>query len=147
MPAVRQDLPGSADDVAGQVEVALDTKRTPKTTNAFVALSRWKYYDGTKLFRTEKDTGIIQGGSPHTQSNTDPGPGFPIPDEGGKFTSADYGPGTLAMARTAEAEQRERPVLPALGHRGAATWGTRRRSARRPAPTSCSARSPRASTC
>ncbi len=86
----------------GQVTIALDTKRTPKTTNAFVALSRWKYYDGTKLFRTEKQTGIIQGGSPHTQSNADAGPGFTIADEGGTFTSADYGPGTLAMARTAE---------------------------------------------
>ncbi len=85
----------------GQVTVALDTKRTPKTTNAFVSLSRWKYYDGTKLFRTEKQTGIIQGGSPHTQSNADVGPGITIPDEGGTFTSADYGPGTLAMARTA----------------------------------------------
>ncbi len=86
----------------GQVEVALDTKRTPKTTNAFVALSRWRYYDGTKLFRTEKDSGIIQGGSPHTESNTDQGPGFTIADEGGTFTSADYGPGTLAMARSAK---------------------------------------------
>jgi len=85
----------------GRVVVVLDTKRTPKTTNDFVALSRWKYYDGTNLFRTEKDTGIIQGGSPHTQSNADAGPGFVIPDEGGTFTSADYGPGTLAMARTA----------------------------------------------
>ncbi len=86
----------------GQVEVALDTKRTPRTTNAFVSLSRWKYYDGTKLFRTEKDSGIIQGGSPHTQSNADQGPGFTIADEGGTFTSADYGPGTLAMARSAQ---------------------------------------------
>ena len=84
----------------GTVEVALDTKRTPKTTNAFVSLARWKYYDGTKMFRTEKASGIIQGGSPHTQDNTDRGPGFPIADEGGTFSSADYGPGTLAMART-----------------------------------------------
>ncbi len=87
----------------GAVEIALDTKRTPKTTNAFVTLSRWKYYDGTKLFRTEKATGIIQGGSPHTQSNADTGPGFVIADEGGTFTSADYGPGALAMARSASA--------------------------------------------
>lgn len=83
----------------GKVTVALDTKRTPKTTSNFVALSRWKYYDGTSLFRTERQTGIIQGGSPHTQSAADPGPGYNIPDEGGKFTGADYGPGTLAMGR------------------------------------------------
>jgi cyclophilin family peptidyl-prolyl cis-trans isomerase len=86
----------------GRFDVLLDTARTPKTANAFVVLSRWKYYDGTKLFRAEKDSGIIQGGSPHTQDSTDPGPGFVILDEGGTFTSADYGPGALAMARTAK---------------------------------------------
>ncbi|MCU1454816.1 MAG: peptidylprolyl isomerase [Acidimicrobiales bacterium] len=87
----------------GQVTVALDTTRTPKTTSNFVALSRWKFYDGTALFRTERASGIIQGGSPHTQDNSDPGPGYTIPDEGGRFTSADYAPGVLAMGRTAEA--------------------------------------------
>ena len=48
----------------GEFEVELDTDRTPLTTNNFVALSRFGYYDGTTLFRTEARTGIIQGGSP-----------------------------------------------------------------------------------
>lgn len=85
----------------GSFTVELDTERTPVTTNNFVVLARSGYFDGTDLFRTEADTGIIQGGSPHTQSNTDEGPGYTIPDEGLPFTSEDYGPGTLAMARTA----------------------------------------------
>ncbi len=88
----------------GTVTLALDTKRTPITTNNFVALARSGYYDKTDFFRTEAGTGIIQGGSPHTQDNTDPGPNaddsYGIPDEALPFTAADYGPGTLAMART-----------------------------------------------
>jgi cyclophilin family peptidyl-prolyl cis-trans isomerase len=85
----------------GTVVVRLDTDRTPITTNNFVVLARFGYYDDTSLFRTEAASGIIQGGSPHTQDNTDPGPGYTIPDEGLPFSSGDYGPGTLAMARTA----------------------------------------------
>lgn len=84
----------------GDVTVELDTKRTPVTTNNFVNLARSRYFDGTKIFRTVESAGIIQGGSPHTQDNTDPGPGYTIPDEAIPFTSDDYAPGSLSMART-----------------------------------------------
>ena len=84
----------------GEFEVELDTDRTPLTTNNFVVLARYGYFDGTDLFRTELSSGIIQGGSPHTQSNTDEGPGYTIPDEALPFSAEDYGPGALAMART-----------------------------------------------
>jgi cyclophilin family peptidyl-prolyl cis-trans isomerase len=82
----------------GTVVVELDTDKTPITTNNFVNLARSGYFDNTKLFRTEAQTGIIQGGSPHTQDNSDAGPGYSIPDEGLPFTSADYKPGVIAMA-------------------------------------------------
>lgn len=82
----------------GTVVIELDTERTPVTTNNFVNLARSHYFDGTELFRTEAASGIIQGGSPHTQDNTDAGPGYSIPDEGLPFTSEDYAPGTIAMA-------------------------------------------------
>ncbi len=85
----------------GEFTVELDTERTPLTTNNFVVLARFGYFDGTDLFRTEAASGIIQGGSPHTQSNTDPGPGYTIPDEALPFSADDYAAGTLAMARTA----------------------------------------------
>lgn len=84
----------------GSVTIKLDMKRTPETANNFVVLARWHYYDNTLFFRTEKASGIIQGGSPHTQDNSDPGPGYTIADEGVPFTSSDYGPGTIAMANT-----------------------------------------------
>lgn len=93
------------DTTAGKVEVDLDTKNTPGTANNFVFLSRFGYYDGTKLFRVSTGIDILQGGSPHTQTNADPGPGYSLLDEG-KF-SADasrggftYKPGDLVMART-----------------------------------------------
>ena len=86
----------------GTVVLELDPKRAPVTVNNFVNLARSGYFDDTILFRTEKESGIIQGGSPHTEDNTDPGPGYTIPDEGGPFTSEDYAPGTIAMANTGQ---------------------------------------------
>jgi cyclophilin family peptidyl-prolyl cis-trans isomerase len=84
---------------AGPVVVDLNTAGTPGTVNNFVQLAGYGYYDGTKLFRTDTSIGIIQGGAPHTNNPSDPGPGFTIPDEGGPFT---YTPGLLVMARTAQ---------------------------------------------
>lgn len=81
----------------GTVTVALDTTKTPKTVNNFVVLARYHYFDGTAIFRTDTSIDIIQGGSPHTQSASDSGPGYTIPDEGSGYT---YAPGDLVMART-----------------------------------------------
>ena len=82
---------------AGVVKVNLDTKRTPATTNNFVVLARYGYYNGSSFQRTDTDIDIIQGGAPNTQTISDPGPGYTIKDEGGKFT---YTEGDLTMART-----------------------------------------------
>jgi cyclophilin family peptidyl-prolyl cis-trans isomerase len=82
---------------AGVVKADLDTNRTPQTTNNFVVLARYGYYNGTSFHRTEPSIDIIQGGAPNTNSASDPGPGYTIPDEGGKFT---YAEGDLVMART-----------------------------------------------
>ncbi len=81
---------------AGGVKVDLDTKRTPLTTNNFVVLARYRYYDGTSFSRTDVDLDIIQGGAPN-QSIADPGPGYTIKDEGAPFT---YTEGDLVMARS-----------------------------------------------
>jgi cyclophilin family peptidyl-prolyl cis-trans isomerase len=95
----------------GEVLVDLREEEMPNTVNNFVALARYGYYDDTLLFRTDPSIDIIQGGSPHTQDNRDPGPGYNIPDEGGSFgtdpaTGQYTGPftyeeGQLIMARSA----------------------------------------------
>lgn len=84
----------------GDVTVAFDTTKTPNTANNFIVLALYHYYEGTALFRTDTSIGIIQGGSPHTQSASDPGPGYTIKDEGSGYT---YAPGDLVMARTSAA--------------------------------------------
>jgi cyclophilin family peptidyl-prolyl cis-trans isomerase len=87
------------DTTEGLIEAALDTRSAPLTTNNFVVLSRYHYYDGSALFRTNTSIAIIQGGGPHEQSNGDAGPGYTIKDEGDASTRR-YAPGDLVMART-----------------------------------------------
>jgi cyclophilin family peptidyl-prolyl cis-trans isomerase len=81
----------------GNIVVALDTAKTPNTTNNFVGLARYHYFDGTQIFRTDPSIDIIQGGSPHTNDASDPGPGYNIPDEGSGYQ---YAEGDLVMARS-----------------------------------------------
>ncbi len=83
------------DTSEGEIEVLLDAAKTPKTVNNFIVLSRYKYYDGTTIFRTDPSIDIIQGGG---LTNTDD-PGYTIEDEGGGYK---YVEGDLAMARTME---------------------------------------------
>ena len=98
------------DTSEGEMRFELTASDTPLTVNNFVTLARWGYYDGTLLFRTDPSIDIIQGGSPHTDDNRDPGPGYTIPDEpafevdpdtGGLTGPYRYQPGQLVMARSA----------------------------------------------
>jgi cyclophilin family peptidyl-prolyl cis-trans isomerase len=96
------------DTTEGEITVTLDAATTPSTVNNFVHLARYGYYDGTTIFRTDPSIDIIQGGAPHTESASDPGPGYTIPDEPtldistgalrGPYT---YEAGQLVMARSA----------------------------------------------
>jgi cyclophilin family peptidyl-prolyl cis-trans isomerase len=88
------------DTSAGEIKVDLDTTLTPGTSNNFMQLAGYGYYNGTKFFRTDTSIGIIQGGAAKTNTAADPGPGFTINDEGPHFT---YKPGELVMARTSAA--------------------------------------------
>ena len=83
----------------GAMTIALDAAGAPRTVNNFVVLARYHYYDGTSMFRTDTSIDIIQGGSPHTQDASDPGPGYTIKDEGSGFK---YTLGDLTMARTSQ---------------------------------------------
>ncbi|MYI18913.1 MAG: peptidylprolyl isomerase [Acidimicrobiia bacterium] len=87
------------DTSRGVVRVALDVANTPGTVNSFVNLARFGYYDDTLVHRSAPSIGILQGGSPHTNTAADPGPGYTLWDEGTGFT---YRPGQLVMARRNE---------------------------------------------
>ena len=98
------------DTSEGAIRFDLDAATTPGTVNNFVTLARWGYYDDTRLFRTDPSIDIIQGGSPHTNSPSDPGPGYTIRDEPAFDINPDtlqligpyrYQPGQIVMARTA----------------------------------------------
>lgn len=83
------------DTSEGTVVVALNTKSVPGTVNNFVSLSRYKFYNGTQIFRTDPSLDIIQGGGFSTSDRF----GYTIKDEGGPFK---YSEGDLVMARTME---------------------------------------------
>jgi cyclophilin family peptidyl-prolyl cis-trans isomerase len=89
------ECPKADGTTEGEIVVELNTASVPGTVNNFVALSRYKYYDGSTIFRTDPSIDIIQGGG---KTNTD-NPGYSIPDEGGPFT---YFEGDLVMARGSE---------------------------------------------
>ena len=97
------------DTSEGEMRFELTAADTPGTVNNFVTLARWGYYHHTLLFRTDPSIDIIQGGSPHTNSASDPGPGYTIPDEPAFEVDPDtgqlsgpyrYEPGQLVMARS-----------------------------------------------
>ena len=120
------------DTTEGEVKVRLDPDRTPNTVNNFVVLANYGYYDDTLLFRLDPTIAIIQGGSPHTQDWSDPGPGYNIPDEGGLFlpltNGSVRGPFTYRPASTVPGPSSSSPRVP------------RSQRLTRRAPTSSSAR-------
>jgi len=78
----------------GDITVDLDVKKTPKTSNNFVSLSREGFYNGTIFHRVIKDF-MIQGGDP--QGDGTGGPGYKFEDENleGKYVR-----GAVAMANS-----------------------------------------------
>lgn len=101
MRCIDPSMPHTAvfDTSRGVVRVALDVANVPGTVNSFVNLARFGYYDDTLVHRSAPSIGILQGGSPHTNTAADPGPGYTLWDEGTGFT---YRPGQLVMARRGE---------------------------------------------
>ena len=79
------------DTSQGLIRVRLDQVSAPEAVNAFAVLADDGYYDGSAIFYTDDVGGYIQGGSPHTNSADDPGPGFSVPPG----EPADYQAGQL----------------------------------------------------
>src|SRR5256714_4305631 len=85
----------------GEIDIALDVKRAPKTASSVAYLVRRGFYDGLSFHRIAKlPTGgdfVIQGGDPTGTGNGGPGySGHEKPPAGLRYTR-----GTVAMAKTA----------------------------------------------
>ena len=80
----------------GRFEIALDTKRAPKTSNSFVFLSEKGFYDGLTFHRVAPGF-VIQGGDPLGTGTG--GPGYSV-DEKPPANLA-YTKGVVAMAKSA----------------------------------------------
>jgi cyclophilin family peptidyl-prolyl cis-trans isomerase len=80
----------------GDIDVALDAKRTPETVNSFVFLARKGFYDGLTFHRIANSIDVIQGGDPSGDGTGSPG--YVLKDE----LSGDerYTRGAVAMANS-----------------------------------------------
>jgi peptidyl-prolyl cis-trans isomerase B (cyclophilin B) len=102
-PDVQGTVPVTMKTSIGELNATLDADKAPCTVNSFVSLAEQGYFDGTPCHRlTTSQTGIfvLQCGDP-SGSGTG-GPGYTIPDE--LTGNETYGPGTLAMANTGQAD-------------------------------------------
>jgi cyclophilin family peptidyl-prolyl cis-trans isomerase len=79
----------------GTFDIALDTKRAPKTTNSFAYLARQKFYDGLSFQRIVPGF-VIQGGDP--LGNGLGGPGYKVVER--PPASLQYTHGVVAMAKS-----------------------------------------------
>ncbi|MFE5488248.1 peptidylprolyl isomerase [Streptomyces sp. NPDC056527] len=92
----------------GDISIAMDAAKTPRTVNSFKHLADKKYFDGTKCHRlTTEGIFVLQCGDPKGDGTG--GPGYTIPDENldslgkaGAGGSVTFPAGTVAMANTGQ---------------------------------------------
>src|ERR1700694_5268002 len=78
----------------GDIVIALDPSKAPKSVNNFVFLARDGFYDGVTFHRVVDDC-VIQGGAPEGSGSG--GPGYRFEDEP---VQGEYIPGAVAMANS-----------------------------------------------
>ena len=78
----------------GDIVIALDPSKAPKSVNNFVFLARDGFYDGVTFHRVVDDF-VIQGGDPEGSGSG--GPGYRFEDEP---VQGEYVPGAVAMANS-----------------------------------------------
>jgi peptidyl-prolyl cis-trans isomerase B (cyclophilin B) len=79
----------------GSFEIALDTRRAPKTTNSFAYLAEEGFYDDLTFHRIVPGF-VIQGGDP--LGNGTGGPGYSVDEK--PPANLSYTKGTVAMAKS-----------------------------------------------
>ena len=84
----------------GNFTVTLDAAEAPVTTNNFIVLALYHYYDGTTFHRAIPGY-IVQGGDPNGHPPGTGSPGYTIADEFPASLS-DYEVGSIAMANTGQ---------------------------------------------
>ena len=90
-----KSLTAVLDTSCGTIEIALDSKRAPKTVASFAFLAKKGFYDGLSFHRIVPGF-VVQGGDP--KGNGSGGPGYSVveaPPEDLKYTR-----GVVAMAKT-----------------------------------------------
>lgn len=81
----------------GDITIALDAAKAPKTVNSFNFLAEKKYFDHTKCHRmTTGSMAVLQCGDPTASGSG--GPGYQFENE--NLTGAAYPAGTVAMANS-----------------------------------------------
>jgi cyclophilin family peptidyl-prolyl cis-trans isomerase len=78
----------------GDIDIELDVKSSPKTSNSIVFLTRERFYDGTFFHRLVKDF-VAQGGDPTGTGSG--GAGYQVVEPPPK--DVEYSQGTVAMAK------------------------------------------------
>jgi cyclophilin family peptidyl-prolyl cis-trans isomerase len=107
----------------GDLVVELDAAGSPETVNNFVVLSRYHFYDNVPFHRIV--TGFVnQAGDPIGPTPGMGGPGYTIEDEPPADPATAYVPGTMAMARTQEANSAGSQWFFVIGDEGGALSGT-----------------------
>ncbi|MDQ3571759.1 MAG: peptidylprolyl isomerase [Actinomycetota bacterium] len=95
-PQAQKKLTAIVETSCGTIEIALDTKGSPKTTASFAYLAVNGVYDNTAWHRIALAPPVIQGGDP-TGDGTG-GPGYSIDEPPPAGTA--YTRGVVAMAKT-----------------------------------------------
>lgn len=90
-----EELTAVVDTSCGAFEIALDTKRAPKTVNSFVSLAEEGFYDGLTFHRIVSGF-VIQGGDPEGTGTG--GPGYSVDEK--PPANLSYTKGVVAMAKS-----------------------------------------------
>jgi peptidyl-prolyl cis-trans isomerase B (cyclophilin B) len=82
----------------GEIDIALDTKHDPKTTNSIAFLANKKFFDGLFFHRISQQVSVIQGGDPTGKGVG--GPGYSVIEP--PPSSTKYTRGIVAMAKSGQ---------------------------------------------